>query len=702
MLIAPHRSGQANLFSLAFPANETFGRGQTVMPLLHSRHHIMIIHIPFIHVPYSSNEEFFLGKGKGDQGLLTWIYHKCFVHLEKESQKNHLLLFVFIVSFLAGEVNVLLNNAFLSDSNLWFLLGIGVVLLTGFALLRFERMVPVFKYVMMLVLLGLSIFQLAIFHSFPSVIQLLYLNLAMALIYIKGRLILFIGSLTLLFIGFGHAYGKDLFFPFLDPMNITFGIFAETTLVLWAATRIGNSYHHIDATNQKMKQLLLENEEQVQLIERQNVILKAYANQVEQLTLREERHRMARELHDTVGHTVTSLILGMEMTKQILASNTAEATEKLDSLIRTARDGLSEWRDNVYQQAFAHRISLTEQCERIAHEFSQNTGTRIHFSVGGKEEELVDSIQYVLIRCLQESLTNALRHGKATQIECRLHFAPRHVKLSVMDNGTGCTHIQYGLGLTTMQERVRAVQGELDVTSMNGTGVSVFVTIPLKTAEPRQQIRVLIVDDEEFIRESLSMLLAAESSISVVGTAQDGQAGEALCRELQPDVILMDIHMPHMDGVVTTKRIKEKWPQIKVIMLTTFGEIQFASEAINAGAEGYLIKSHHPQNIAKAVQLVYSGGNLISREMASILISALQKEAETPSPKASAAQFHGLKERELQILRCLTQGMRYRDIAAKLHLTEGTVRNYVSSIYAKLDVHGREEATRIAREEGIV
>lgn len=637
--------------------------------------------------------------------MWTWIHHTCFVHLEKESQKNHLLLFVVVVSIFSAECNVLLNNSLLSAANLWFLTGIGVVLLTAFTLLRFGKSVSFFKYAMMLVLLGFSILQLAIFNQYPPVVQVLYFNLALALIYMNGRLILFVGTLTLAFILFGHLYGKALFFPWSDNMNITLGIFAETTLVLWAATRIGNSYHHIAATNRKMKQLLQENEEQVQLIERQNHILEAYAKQVEELTSREERHRMAKELHDTVGHTVTSIVLGLEMTKSMLSTDPAQAKEKLDHLISTARAGLSEWRDQVYQHSLADKQTpLTEQFGQIIDQFSRNTGTHIDFSVEGHEIELIHPVHFVLIRCLQESLTNALRHGKATRILCTLQFEEHLVKLSIMDNGVGFEQIRYGFGLTAMKERVRTVHGELDVTSLSGTGAAVFVSIPLRSAESPQKIRVLIVDDEACIRESLGVLLSAQPNIDVIGTATQGLEGVAMCQTLQPDVILMDMHMPGLDGVKATQQIKERWPHMKVIILTTFVEARFAAAAINAGAEGYLIKTHPPQNMAKAVQLVYSGSNLISREMATLLVSDFPNEEKNPRvmPAAHRGNIHELKERERQILRCLTQGMRYREIAAKLHLSEGTVRNYVSSIYAKLDVQGRDEATRIAREEGIV
>lgn len=637
--------------------------------------------------------------------MLTWIKKKCFSHLERESQKDNLLLFVFIISTAAGEINVLLNNPMFSGANLGYLTGIILVVAVAYVWKRFCPPGPLFKYVMMISMLGFTILQLYIFNHYPAVVQVLYFNLALSLIYVNGRLILFVGLLTILFICAGHMIWQELFFPWSATPNIPIGIFAETTLVLWAATRIGTSYNLIASSNHQMKKLLKENREQLEIIERQNLILEEYAIQVEQLTLREERQRIAKEMHDTVGHTVTSLILGMEKTKKLMDADLERAKGVMDGLIRTARDGLSEMRENVYQQSYEEKGTLlSEQCRHIVETFSRNTKTDIELSISGEEIDLIQPIKFAMIRSLQESLTNALRHGKATKIHLVIHFSETRVKMVISDNGTGFQRLDRGLGLTTMAERVQSLHGELDITSKEGRGATVVVSIPIKTVSQNDNIRVLIVDDKEFIRSALRILLSVDHNITVVGTAQNGLEALEMCVEHHPDVVLMDIHMPELDGVETTKKMKEKWPEIKVIMLTTFGEIQFAVEAINAGAEGYLLKSNHPNNIAKAVQLVYNGGTLISEEMAKRMVLAIQHMEERKLTSASVwtTRAQTLKERELQILRCLTQGMRYKEISARLNLSEGTVRNYISNIYSKLEVQGREEAAKKAKDIGIV
>lgn len=207
--------------------------------------------------------------------------------------------------------------------------------------------------------------------------------------------------------------------------------------------------------------------------------------------------------------------------------------------------------------------------------------------------------------------------------------------------------------------------------------------------------RILIVDDQELIRESLSIVLGMEEDIEVAGMAPNGQIAVELCEKLQPDVVLMDIHMPVMDGILATRKIKNSWPHVRVIILTTFQELDYVVEALDIGAEGYLLKAIHPKDLAAGIRLVNRGGTLISQEMARMLASQLKQT----EPKILK---HGLSEREQQVLECLSQGLSNRETAEKLFLSEGTVKNYISSIYSKLEVRDRLQAVKKARDEGIV
>jgi DNA-binding NarL/FixJ family response regulator len=214
-------------------------------------------------------------------------------------------------------------------------------------------------------------------------------------------------------------------------------------------------------------------------------------------------------------------------------------------------------------------------------------------------------------------------------------------------------------------------------------------------------IKVLIVDDQELIRASLSIVLGAETDFEIVGVAEQGQMAIELTKQLSPDIVLMDIHMPLMNGVEATAQIKKEFPQVKVMILTTFEELEYVRDALAAGAEGYLLKAIHPKDLAAGIRLVQHGGTLITQEIAKQLITQWINPAE-PVKEVNKKNNFRLTEREVEVLEELSNGSTNREIARKLYLTEGTVKNYISNIYSKLEVTGRHKAVFKAKEEGII
>lgn len=210
------------------------------------------------------------------------------------------------------------------------------------------------------------------------------------------------------------------------------------------------------------------------------------------------------------------------------------------------------------------------------------------------------------------------------------------------------------------------------------------------------------MDDQELIRESLSIVLGGEADFDIVGVAEHGQMAIELTKKLSPDLILMDIHMPLMDGVEATRQIKSQFPSVKVIILTTFQELEYVREALATGAEGYLLKAIHPRDLAAGIRLVHHGGTLITQEIAKQLIADWITPSERLKTEKSKKASYGLTEREIEVLEELSKGAANREIARKLFLTEGTVKNYISNIYSKLEVTGRHKAVFKAREEGII
>ncbi|WP_413304010.1 response regulator transcription factor [Bacillus sp. 1P10SD] len=215
-------------------------------------------------------------------------------------------------------------------------------------------------------------------------------------------------------------------------------------------------------------------------------------------------------------------------------------------------------------------------------------------------------------------------------------------------------------------------------------------------------IKVLIVDDQELIRESLSIVLGGEEDFDIVGVAEHGQMAIEQTKKLSPDLILMDIHMPLMDGVEATRQIKSLFPNVRVIILTTFQELEYVRGALATGAEGYLLKAIHPRDLAAGIRLVHHGGTLITQEIAKQLIADWVTPSERLKTEKNKKSSHGLTDREVEVLEELSKGASNREIARKLFLTEGTVKNYISNIYSKLEVTGRHKAVFKAKEEGII
>jgi DNA-binding NarL/FixJ family response regulator len=214
-------------------------------------------------------------------------------------------------------------------------------------------------------------------------------------------------------------------------------------------------------------------------------------------------------------------------------------------------------------------------------------------------------------------------------------------------------------------------------------------------------IRILLVDDQRLMREGLRTLLELEADLDVVGEAEDGQQALLAYEKLAPSVILMDIRMPVLDGVQATRRLLERWPEAKIIILTTFDDDQYVFEGLRAGALGYLLKDVSGEELSQAIRTVAQGGALIEPSIARRVLAEFSRLAPA-SAQAAASLTEELSEREAEVLRLLARGLTNRQIAERLFLAEGTIKNYVSTILQKLEVEDRTQAALRAQELGLL
>ena len=238
-------------------------------------------------------------------------------------------------------------------------------------------------------------------------------------------------------------------------------------------------------------------------------------------------------------------------------------------------------------------------------------------------------------------------------------------------------------------------------------------------------IRVLVVDDQEIARHGLQLILKHEAGIEVIGTARNGQEALELVDQMRPDVALMDLKMPVLNGIQATRQIGEKYPQVKVLVLTTYDADEWVFDAIRAGACGYLLKDSEGAEIVRAVRGAVTGEVRIDPAVAGRVLKefkrataaaadpgALHDPAGAGSPRSPGAageapgragrpSYESLTERELTVLQEMAQGRSNRQIAERLYLAEGTVRNHVSTIIAKLQANDRTEAAILALKRGL-
>ena len=234
-------------------------------------------------------------------------------------------------------------------------------------------------------------------------------------------------------------------------------------------------------------------------------------------------------------------------------------------------------------------------------------------------------------------------------------------------------------------------------------------------------IRVLVVDDQQLVRDGIASLLRVQDGITVAGTATNGQEALVQAIALLPDVVLMDVRMPVMDGVEATIQILKQLPSCNILMLTTFDDDEYVRDALRAGARGYLLKDIPTQDLVKAVQAVSQGVYQLDATVMGRVIDAIsrpettkkyEKEQRSAPPPASSAEtkgsavsdaFHtaGLTSREIEVLRLIAKGATNREVADYLVISEGTVKNHLAHIFSRLGLRDRTQAVMYAREHGL-
>jgi DNA-binding NarL/FixJ family response regulator len=206
-------------------------------------------------------------------------------------------------------------------------------------------------------------------------------------------------------------------------------------------------------------------------------------------------------------------------------------------------------------------------------------------------------------------------------------------------------------------------------------------------------IKIVLVDDQNLIRQGLKALLELESDLQIVGEAENGQIAIDLVQELQPNVVLMDIRMPVMDGVTATKEICQRFPRVNILILTTFDDDTYVSAAIGHGAKGYLLKDTPSEEIADAIRAVDRGYTHLAPGM---MAKVMAQKSSAPAV-ALPLELQELTPRELEVLKLIAVGANNKEIAQELYISEGTVKNHVTNLLSRLNLRDRTQAAILAK-----
>jgi PAS domain S-box-containing protein len=336
----------------------------------------------------------------------------------------------------------------------------------------------------------------------------------------------------------------------------------------------------------------------------------------------EERTRIARELHDDIGQQMSILCINLETVRANLPSSDVAARNRVDEVIGSASDLVTDVHELSHRlhSSKLQYLGLEAACASFCKELSEQQKVKIDFHAYGIPNTLSSEVSLCLFRILQEALHNAVKHSGVREFEVRLVGTSDEINLIVRDFGRGfdfgVASCGEGLGVVSMRERLKSVNGHLSIDSKSGHGTTVMARVPLQV--PKTALSILLVDDFQPWREELRPILERESPLQIVGEATSGREAIEKAKELRPDIVLLDLGLPDLNGVQVARRINEDCPGSKIIVVSSHDDADLANQIADGVVQGYLLKSECRTELAFAISSVVAGERHISKRLRAI------------------------------------------------------------------------------------
>ena len=423
-----------------------------------------------------------------------------------------------------------------------------------------------------------------------------------------------------------------------------------------------------------------------------------------------ERRHIARELHDEIGQTLTALKLTLDMAArqpaEIAAARFAEAQTLLNDLMVRV-DALSL----DLRPALLDDLGLLPALLWHFERYTAQTAVHVIFKHFGLEgQRFAPEVETATYRIVQEALTNVARHASVTEVSVRIWTKQDTLYVLVEDQGAGfdpsaALATGAAIGLASMHERAALLGGHLTIEAAPGAGTRVMAEIPLSEKletstlpEVRSMTTIVLVDDHQIVRQGLRALLEAELDFSVVGEASDGLEALQLVERLKPDVLVLDLVIPDLNGLEVTRRVSQRFPQTRVVILSMRASEAYVLEALKNGAAAYVLKASSAADLVRAVREVAAGRHYLSPPLSERAIAAyLQKAKDTPLDP-----YETLTAREREVLQLVAQGYSNAEIAARLSISPTTVMTHRSNLMGKLNLHTPTDVVRYAFQRGLI